>query len=99
MYLLYPCHYACLGCSCCSQQDLLAAIGHARHSNHISQLHRKTLGSYVSRLAGYVIGSDGVGFIRGMTMDERHAELTYAESLFEKVGYLFLIDHCPEVIV
>ena len=34
-----------------------------------------------------MVGSDssGVGFIKGMTMDERHAELTYAESLFEKV--------------
>jgi hypothetical protein len=67
---------------------LLAAINHTRHGNHISQLHRKKAGSYVSRLAGYVIGSDssGAGFIKSMTMDERHAELTYAESLFEKVS-------------
>ncbi|KIM74729.1 hypothetical protein PILCRDRAFT_827932 [Piloderma croceum F 1598] len=66
--------------------DLLAAIDHTRHGNHIAQLHRKKTGSYVSRLAGYVIGSDssGVGFIKSMTMTERHAELTYAESLFEK---------------
>ncbi|KAF7982688.1 hypothetical protein HWV62_27180 [Athelia sp. TMB] len=67
-------------------QDLLAAIGHTRHGNQIAQQHRKRQSSYVSRFAGYVIGSDssGVGFIKGMTMDERHAELTYAESLFEK---------------
>lgn len=49
----------------------------------------------MSRFAGYMAGSDssGVGFIKGMTMDERHAELTYAESLFEKVAALvvFLI--------
>lgn len=34
--------------------------------------------------------SSGVGFIKGMTMDERHAELTYAESLFEKVLVLVI---------
>jgi hypothetical protein len=75
-------------------QDLLAAIGHTRHGNHIAQLHRKKTGSYVSRLAGYVIGSDGsgVGFIKSMTMTERHAELTYAESLFEKV--IFVASKC-----
>lgn len=69
-------------------QDLVAAIGHTRHGNHVAQLHRKKAGSYVSRFAGYVIGSDnsGVSFIKSMTMDERHAELTYAESLFEKVS-------------
>lgn len=71
-------------------QDLLAAIGHTRHGYEVAQLHRKKAGSYVSRLAGYVVGSDtsGVGFIKSMTMDERHAELTYAESLFEKVNCL-----------
>lgn len=69
---------------------MLAAIGHTRHGNQIAQQHRKKQSSYVSRFAGYVIGSDssGVGFIKGMTMDERHAELTYAESLFEKVSSL-----------
>lgn len=66
--------------------DLLAAIGHTRHGNQIAQVHRKKAGSYVSRFAGYVTGSDtsGVGFIKSMTVAERHAELTYAESLFEK---------------
>lgn len=76
-------------------KDLLAAIEHIRHGNQVAQAHRKKAGSYMSRFAGYMAGSDssGVGFIKGMTMDERHAELTYAESLFEKVAALvvFLI--------
>lgn len=41
-----------------------------------------------ARLAGYVVGAretSGVGFIRNMTPVEKHAELVYAESLFEKV--------------
>jgi len=39
------------------------------------------------RLAGYVTGhaTSGVPFVQSMTDVERHAELTYAESLFEKV--------------
>jgi hypothetical protein len=71
-------------------QDLLAAIGHTRHGNQIAELHRKRAASYVSRFAGYVIGSDnsGIGFIKSMTVVERHAELTYAESLYEKVNFL-----------
>ncbi|KAF8823477.1 hypothetical protein HHX47_DHR10000365 [Lentinula edodes] len=43
--------------------------------------------SDVNKLAGYVVSSlntTGVGFIRSMTDVERHAELVYAESLFEK---------------
>jgi hypothetical protein len=73
----------------CSQ-DLLAAIGHTRRGNQIANQHRKKAQFLGSRLAGYVastlgaVGS-GVEYIKSMTDVERHAELVYAESLFEKV--------------
>jgi Protein of unknown function (DUF3808) len=69
------------------EQDLLAAINHTRRGNTIANQHRKPAASLTSRLAGYVVGSlntTGVGFVRKMTTVERHAELVYAESLFEK---------------
>ena len=69
-------------------QDLLAALGHAKHGNAIAQQHRKRAAALTTRLAGLVIGSlntSGVGWIRSMTDVERHAELVYAETLFEKV--------------
>ncbi|KZV62664.1 hypothetical protein PENSPDRAFT_591100 [Peniophora sp. CONT] len=66
-------------------EDLLAAIGHTKHGNHIAQQHRKKSASLPFRLAGYVTGSaHGIGHILAMTPVERHAELVYAESLFEK---------------
>lgn len=71
-------------------QDLLAAIGHTKQGNHIASLHRKKAAWLTSRLAGYVVsslGTTGLGFIKSMTPMERHAELVYAESLFEKVGF------------
>lgn len=71
-------------------QDLLAAIGHVKHGNAIAQQHRKRTAALPTRLAGLVIGSlntSGVGFIKSMTDVERHAELVYAESLFEKVRF------------
>jgi hypothetical protein len=68
-------------------QDLLAGIHHTRHGNHIANQHRKKQAFLGSRLAGYVVShlSSGVSHIKGMTAVERHAELVYAESLFEKV--------------
>ncbi|KAF9268387.1 hypothetical protein L218DRAFT_954749 [Marasmius fiardii PR-910] len=70
-----------------ADEDLLAGIEHTKHGNQIASQHRKKAASFTSRLAGYVVSSlntHGVGFIKGMTDMERHAELTYAESLFEK---------------
>ena len=68
-------------------QDLLAGITHTKHSNVIANQHRKKQAFLGSRLAGYVVStlqSGGVGFIKSMTQVERHAELVYAESMFEK---------------
>ncbi|KAF5353270.1 hypothetical protein D9756_007772 [Leucocoprinus leucothites] len=67
-------------------EDLLAGIHHTKHGNHIASQHRKKQAFFGSRLAGYVVShlSSGVSHIRGMTPVERHAELVYAESLFEK---------------
>ena len=39
--------------------------------------------------------TSGVGFIKSMTAVERHAELVYAESLFEKVSKSH---HSPPII-
>lgn len=68
-------------------EDLLAALNHIKHGNAIAIQHRKRAASLPTRLAGLVVGSlntSGVGFIKSMTNVERHAELVYAESLFEK---------------
>ena len=80
-------------------QDLLAAIGHVKHGNAIAQQHRKRAAALPTRLAGLVIGSlntSGVGLIKSMTVVERHAELVYAESLFEKVCGAAV---CPERVL
>ncbi|KAF9555191.1 hypothetical protein CPC08DRAFT_737445 [Agrocybe pediades] len=75
-------------------KDLLAGIQHTKQGNHIASLHRKKQAFLGSRLAGYVVSSvssalhhdsdASVQWIKSMTDVERHAELTYAESLFEK---------------
>lgn len=65
-------------------QDLIAAIGHTKHGNHVASQHRKAA-SFTSRLAGWVSTSSEVSRIKSMTPVERHAELIYAETLFEKV--------------
>lgn len=73
-------------------QDLLSAIGHTRRGNLIASQHRKKAQFLGSRVVGYVVSSLGasssVDFIKSMTHVERHAELVYAESLFEKVWLL-----------
>jgi hypothetical protein len=66
------------------QQDLLSAIGHIKRGNAIANEHRKKAASFPFRLAGYVTGSSGANWVKSMTVVERHAELVYAESLFEK---------------
>ncbi len=69
-------------------QDLKDAIEQVRHGNEVAARHRKRTASLPTRLVGFVVGSlntSGVGFIRSMSTLERHAELVYAESLFEKV--------------
>lgn len=63
-------------------QDLAAAIAIVKHGNQIAQQHRKKP-SLASRLTSIVHGPS-VSWIQSMTPVERHAELTYAETLFEK---------------
>ena len=78
-------------CLCQTAQDLVLALSHVKHGNSIASQHRKRQASLPTRLAGLVVGSlntSGVGFIKSMTAVERHAELVYAESLFEKVSNL-----------
>ncbi|KAI0049076.1 hypothetical protein FA95DRAFT_1489914 [Auriscalpium vulgare] len=65
-------------------EDLLAAIGHTKHGNHVAAQHRKKSASLPWRLAGYVTGGSGISWVKSMTPVELHAELVYAESLFEK---------------
>ncbi|KZT18713.1 hypothetical protein NEOLEDRAFT_121846 [Neolentinus lepideus HHB14362 ss-1] len=68
-------------------EDLLAALGHTKHGNAVASRHRKKSASVATRLAGLVVSSlntSGVGYYKSMTAVERHAELVYAESLFEK---------------
>ncbi|KAJ7588059.1 hypothetical protein C8J56DRAFT_827293 [Mycena floridula] len=70
-----------------ADEDLLAGIAHTKQGNLIAGQHRKKTPYLTSRLAGYVLTSlntTGVGFIKSMTDVERHAELVFAESLFEK---------------
>ena len=68
-------------------KDLLQALGHARHGNTVASQHRKKNAYLPTRLVGKVIKSlntSGVGWYRSMTPMERHAELVYVESLYEK---------------
>jgi len=64
-------------------------MGHIKHANTIANEHRKKAASLPFRLAGYVTGNTGVNWVKCMTDVERHAELVYAESLFEKVRLPF----------
>ncbi|KAJ3777913.1 hypothetical protein FB446DRAFT_841253 [Lentinula raphanica] len=70
-----------------ADEDILSGIEHTKQGNLVATQHRKKTAFFTSRLAGYVLSSlntTGVGFVRSMTDVERHAELVYAESLFEK---------------
>jgi hypothetical protein len=59
-------------------------MGHTKHGNSVANEHRKKAASLPFRLAGYVTGNTGANWVKSMTSVERHAELVYAESLFEK---------------
>ena len=63
-------------------------MGHTKRGNTIANEHRKKAASLPFRLAGYVTGNTGVNWVKSMTDVERHAELVYAESLFEKARIL-----------
>ncbi|KAG6906232.1 hypothetical protein DXG01_015064 [Tephrocybe rancida] len=63
-----------------ADEDLLSAINHMKHGNHIVSEHHKNAGFF-----GSLVGSRSTtAFLRSMTPVERHAELLYAESLFLK---------------
>ncbi|KAH0834300.1 hypothetical protein J3R83DRAFT_11675 [Lanmaoa asiatica] len=68
-------------------KELLSAINHTRHGNSIASAHRKPAPSLAGRLAGYIVpgmSNSGIEWIAQMTPVERHAELVFAESLYEK---------------
>lgn len=68
-------------------KDLLQALAHTKQGNAVASLHRKKNAYLPTRLVGRVIKSlntSGVGWYMTMTPMERHAELVYAESLYEK---------------
>ena len=81
------------------RQDLLSAMGYIKHGNTIANEHRKRAASLPFRLANYVTGSTGVNWIKSMTPVELHAELVYAESLFEKACILTLTPTLPQLTV
>ena len=60
---------------------------HIKHGNTVASQHRKKTAYLPTRLVGRVfkgLNTSGVGWYKSMTPMERHAELVYAESLFEK---------------
>ena len=63
-------------------QDLAAAIAIVKHGNVVAGQHRKR-SSFTSKLASLVT-SPSVAFVKSMTPIERHAELIFAETMFEK---------------
>ncbi|KAF8837528.1 hypothetical protein BDN67DRAFT_1013812 [Paxillus ammoniavirescens] len=68
-------------------KDLLSAINHTKRGNSIAAAHRKPAPSLAGRLASYIVpglSTSGPEWIAQMTPVERHAELVYAESLYEK---------------
>jgi hypothetical protein len=67
--------------------DLLSAIEGCKRGLAVAQAHRKRAPAFTTRLAGLVTGSSsGTAWIKSMNAVERHAELVYAETLFEKVA-------------
>ncbi|KIJ30491.1 hypothetical protein M422DRAFT_214577, partial [Sphaerobolus stellatus SS14] len=63
-------------------EDLAAAIAIVKHGNTIASQHRKRT-SFASRLTSF-IHAPSVSWVKSMNAIERHAELTYAETLFEE---------------
>lgn len=68
------------------EADISAALESVKHAALIASQHRRPASSLGARLAGLVVGGNasGVGFIKGMTPVERHAELVYSECLLQK---------------
>ncbi|KIY49684.1 hypothetical protein FISHEDRAFT_40551 [Fistulina hepatica ATCC 64428] len=67
-------------------EDVISGLRHTRHGHKIAAAHRKKTLAMVTRIAGLVLSglnTSGVGWIKSMTPVERHAELVYAESLYE----------------
>ncbi|KIM66408.1 hypothetical protein SCLCIDRAFT_1211163 [Scleroderma citrinum Foug A] len=67
-------------------KDLHTAINDTKRGNAIAAAHRKQSPSLAGRLASYIVPGlhSGPEWIAQMTPLERHAELVYAESLYEK---------------
>ncbi|KAG9018161.1 hypothetical protein FRB90_012069 [Tulasnella sp. 427] len=65
-------------------EDIEHALESVRHASLIASQHRRPA-SLTTRLTSLVISDNsGVGWIKGMTPVERHAELVYSECLLEK---------------
>lgn len=65
-------------------KDIAFALEQVKHAALIAGQHRRPSTSLAGRLAGLVVGSGTLGFIKGMTPVERHAELVYCECLLQK---------------
>ncbi|KAF8512083.1 hypothetical protein BU17DRAFT_54238 [Hysterangium stoloniferum] len=65
-------------------EDLAAAIAIVKHGNTVAGQHRKR-SSFASKLTSLVT-APSVSFVKSMTVIERHAELTFAETVFEKAA-------------
>ncbi|KAL1732546.1 hypothetical protein EV714DRAFT_206570 [Schizophyllum commune] len=68
-------------------EDLLAGLTHTKRGIAIASSHRKKAPAVTTRLAGYIVPSlstSSVAWVKSMTVVERHAELTYTETLYEK---------------
>ncbi|KAG8947808.1 hypothetical protein FRC04_010294 [Tulasnella sp. 424] len=64
--------------------DIEHALESVRHASLVASQHRRP-SSLTTRISSLVISENsGVGWIKGMTPVERHAELVYSECLLEK---------------
>lgn len=64
--------------------DIEHALESVRHASLIASQHRRP-STLTTRISSLVISENsGVGWIKGMTPVERHAELVYSECLLEK---------------
>ncbi|BGP12355.1 hypothetical protein JCM10213v2_000271 [Rhodosporidiobolus nylandii] len=59
--------------------DLEAAIQHSRESTHIASMLRKKDHGLFERVGSIAKGSTSVQSVKAMTLEQRHAELVYAE--------------------
>lgn len=64
--------------------DIEHALESVRHASLVASQHRRP-STLTTRISSLVISENsGVGWIKGMTPVERHAELVYSECLLEK---------------